>query len=631
MGSDSIDYAGVDSVGNIHKRFYLTLINPSSYKTSLAISLACVSAIAYLSSASIERMFIAIPIAYLLFKLDYLLLKRYPVAKMSKVYHTNAFAMLLWLSTLILSILLSSLSLTDNILLIEGMAFAIGLRISIFTSVFGSPLNYSIAISLVTPIILLIVIVQYDTLYALLSSQSVLFSACVVVLAILWCILADRAGRPYVESTFRLLQAYLLAWTDNDARAMEAIMEHKAYTARVGTKILIFKCNETGAEIGKVYSNNKNTMAYHSNGYYGNILLVLPDIHPGPFYPVGGSNLPSEISLKYTTARAHAITLHSISDHSLNLPSKTQLRRFLDSLDHKCIIEKGYRCTEPITVDSKYANVTAIAFGSAALLILSSKYGMEDIPMPVRYEVERYARLKGFKDIMLVDAHDGMGKHLGDEEVKDMIDTCKYVLDYLKSMEQYNFKVGLMHYNYTSSNDGSLSMLGSDSKSRNLKSYNSDIGSSGIYVCKIYVNNSILLITWIDANNVLSDVREYVVKRLKEALIDDKKSTANRYHIVLCTSDTHATSGKARNTLGYFPLGSITSKERLASLLVELSNKACTNAKECSYELAYSSTEVKVMGYEQFLHYSKALDNSLRITKVSIAVTLLLFIGMIIL
>jgi len=117
--------------------------------------------------------------------------------------------------------------------------------------------------------------------------------------------------------------------------------------------------------------------------------------------------------------------------------------------------------------------------------------------------------------------------------------------------------------------------------------------------------------------------------RLREALINGSKNMAKRYHIVLCTSDTHATSGKARNTLGYFPLGSITSKERLASLLIELSNAASINAKECSYEVAYSSTEVKVMGYEQFLHYSKALDNSLRITKAFIGITLLLLAGMI--
>jgi len=81
MDSNSINHTDVDAVGNIHKRFYLTLINPSSYKTSLAIALACVSAIAYLSSASIEIMLIALPIAYMLFRLDYLLLKRYPVAK----------------------------------------------------------------------------------------------------------------------------------------------------------------------------------------------------------------------------------------------------------------------------------------------------------------------------------------------------------------------------------------------------------------------------------------------------------------------------------------------------------------------------------------------------------------------
>ena len=43
------------------------------------------------------------------------------------------------------------------------------------------------------------------------------------------------------------------------------------------------------------------------------------DIHPGPFSPVGGSDIPHQI---YKTMNSSAMVLHSVSDHSLNLPSQ---------------------------------------------------------------------------------------------------------------------------------------------------------------------------------------------------------------------------------------------------------------------------------------------------------------------
>ncbi|MEM0442461.1 MAG: hypothetical protein QW450_04825, partial [Candidatus Nitrosocaldus sp.] len=127
----------MDSVSRIHRRFSLTLINPSSHKTSLLISLVCIGAIAYIVDADLLLIPLAVGIAMLLFRMDYLLLKDHPVAKLSKVYHTNAFAFMLWLSVLVLSILLTVVLGNHYTLLIEGMVFAVALRLCIFTSVFG--------------------------------------------------------------------------------------------------------------------------------------------------------------------------------------------------------------------------------------------------------------------------------------------------------------------------------------------------------------------------------------------------------------------------------------------------------------------------------------------------------------
>ena len=568
-----------DTVGNIHRRFYLTLINPSSHRTSLLIALACASIISYITTSSIELTLLALPIAYILFRLDYILLRGCPVAKVSKVYHTNAFAMLLWLSILSLGMILKP---AEGISLIESMVFAVGLRISIFTSVFGAPLKHSIPIALITPSVLgSITGITPDEILPDIPSN-ILLPSSVILIVIVWCILADRAGKPHVESTFRLLQAYLLAWTEGDPGLMESMMENKAYRARVRTKIL------------SLYMNSKRAD------------LVLSDLHPGPFYPVGGSNLPYDINMKFRGIeesghgpddkneyrREHVIVLHSISDHSLNLPSMTQVEAYLDSLDTRERIVEGSTCTEPVVVEGRYSYITGVALGSIALLILESKNGMEDIPMRVRREVEEYSSLKGFNDILLIDAHNSIGRHLNDEGVDDMIDVCREALNSLASMKQYEFKAGIEHIDI----------------------HGSDIGCTGAHVMIMHVNNSGVILIWIDANNALNGVREYIVDGLKRLY--------NTYKIVLCTSDTHATSGRARNRLGYYPLGTTTSRDRLASVLLDASKRASENLNSASYELSYSDSEVKVMGDEQFLYYSNALDRALRITKVSLLVTM---------
>src|SRR6476646_8902755 len=90
-----------------------------------------------------------------------------------------------------------------------------------------------------------------------------------VIISISWTIIADRAGRLGIKSTFGVLQAFLAAWTENKEERMEKISESKAHTEVVKTYIVKFK----------VVNSDE-------------ISIILPEVHPGPFNPVGGSNLP---------------------------------------------------------------------------------------------------------------------------------------------------------------------------------------------------------------------------------------------------------------------------------------------------------------------------------------------------
>ena len=147
-----------DSVSSIHKRWFFTLINPSSYKTSLIVYeltsaiIVCIYQLLTHDNGLAFGIDIAIAISVVstgIF-LDYVLLRGTPVNKISKVIHVSAFANLLWVMTIILGMVTNLiLAKTTDIsaYIIAGMFMAIGLRYGIFVSVFGAGTLRSIGVA----------------------------------------------------------------------------------------------------------------------------------------------------------------------------------------------------------------------------------------------------------------------------------------------------------------------------------------------------------------------------------------------------------------------------------------------------------------------------------------------------
>src|SRR5215212_2843816 len=193
---------GSDSVSNIHRRWVLTRINFSSYKISLTI-------------------FTITGTSFLIFSyfLDLYLLRKTPVNKISKILHVSGFSNLLWLLILILGYLtfvIFQKDLPPKEYLLEGMMLAIGLRIGIFTSVFGANLFEAIKTAIIQPIVFLFLIIPASIFIQIFFDVvAISFGLILIGLGIGWTILADRAGRPNLQSTFSLLQAFLSAWTEN--------------------------------------------------------------------------------------------------------------------------------------------------------------------------------------------------------------------------------------------------------------------------------------------------------------------------------------------------------------------------------------------------------------------------------
>ena len=578
-----------DDVSNIHRHWTVTRINPSSSRVSYTIWIACAVIIVVVShvynlQAGIESLVVYLPLGLVALLgshfLDYIALRGTPVRKFSKIAHVSAFANVFWSLTILLGIaadFVFSKSPPSMDYVIAGMLLAVGFRIGLFISVFGASTARGILVSFIQPLIFFFAFMPPSS-YHSIATQSYAgfaFGAILLAIVIVWTVIADRAGRPGVKSTFGLFRAFLVAWSENRVDMIEELIEARAHENVITTKVIRFSFAGDQA------------------------VIILPEVHPGPFSMVGGSNLPF---LLYERFSKRALVMHSVSDHSLNIPSKKEVEKYIKDLGQMTTTEKGDLCSAPVQVKINNSTSTGIAFGNTAMVMLSlAPTGMEDIPRSVSSELESFGAAIGFPDILVVDCHNAMGRHLDDSDRKDLIASAKQCLDQLKKQPQKHFSVGF------------ASLDDVDDRIDRTE----ELGQGGLAVLVINVDNKNYAIGWADSNNMQNTMRNYIVSKMN----------GDATMLEICSSDTHSTSGK-RTREGYFALGTTTSPDKIAAVYNQLCSKAIEMAAGSAFELACAQSAIKVMGKKQFEDYSTALDRSLNVTKIFVAITVASFIAM---
>lgn len=581
-----------DSVSVIHKRWSFTRVNPSSYKISYLISLLAGAVVIVLTCTSIFNVGTSMLLLHLALGLaamtgslflDFYALRGTSLNNITKVFHVAAFSNLLWALTIFLGIVshtIFSKTTIPSSYVIEGMLLAVGMRIGIFVSVFGTGITRAIFSAFIQPIVFLLAFVPL-TFYAYIVPiiTGVIYGSIFIILALAWARLADKAGRPDVKSTFSVLQAFLAAWTENSSERMEEIAEARANKEKVTTYI---------ARFGLIN---------------GQVSIILPDLHPGPFNPIGGSNLPY---LLYSEYSRNAIILHSVSNHSRNLPSKSEVDNYIRTLSQATVSSRCETSTVPFQTRIGKSTATGIIFGDTAMVILSmAPVGMEDVPESLRIALERYSSHLGLNHILVVDSHNAMGEELKKSDFEALLSAGKNCLKELINAPQYEFKVGFANMDDISCNPTRLK---------------EELGQSGLATIVFEVNCNQYVIGWADSNNMHNNLRDNVVTKLARNGIQT---------LELCTSDTHSTSGK-RTRHGYYALGNISKHEEIAEIYLQLSKKSIEKATSARFELASSVSMIKVMGKRQFDDYALALNKSMNITKIFLAITSAVFVTMLI-
>ena len=216
-------------VSKIHKRYSLTLLNPSSFYTSLIISIVVASIIVtltvsfYLESDDLIFRLIAVIGALLVTQL---IDSRFTKNKeYSKSLHMSLFGNSLWLLTIVSGFVASILISREQIpflFITLGMFLFASFRIGIFTTVLGASIGKAWLVCFIQPMAMFLALTPLEMWATVLTDyQALAYGSVFLVLSSIWSVLTDKAGRPGVKSTHQLVQAYLSSLSKDNPAEVE--------------------------------------------------------------------------------------------------------------------------------------------------------------------------------------------------------------------------------------------------------------------------------------------------------------------------------------------------------------------------------------------------------------------------
>ncbi len=520
-------------IENIHRRYSFTLINPASFYVSLTGSIAITAIISFLCFNNYIQnyeIFYHLPAAIgVLLAIQYIDSRFTRHKEYSKSLHMSFFGNALWLITIVGGIIGSAILSKEPTLFYVAVGALIfsSFRIGIMTTTLGISMKKACVLCFVQPLAMFFALIPIEMWSILYDVQTMLFGIAFLVVAVVWSYVTNRSGLPLIKSTHKLLQAYLQSVSQNDPSDMESIILETSKSSNISTSQIRFSTKD-----GKV--------------------------------------------------------LHSISDHSLNLPSQQDVQDYLQELSKSQVSTNGMTCTEPVTAQINKARAVGIRLDQTALLFLSlSPHGMEDVPVILKTEIEQMAKNRNFQHALIVDTHNAMGGEISQEDSQDLITAAKNVLDILITKTNHPLEYGYAN-------------------SQSMDIQTNDLAGGGIGILCLAFDQRKYFLCWADANNMENGVREKIVTHLKN----------NGCELVeMFTSDTHSTTMGVRNRNGYYELGSVTKSERLEGWCLSIAKQAEKNIVSGKFEILENSAKVRIMGSGIFEHLSRALDNSLKITQ----------------
>lgn len=331
------------------------------------------------------------------------------------------------------------------------------------------------------------------------------------------------------------------------------------------------------------------------------LALVLPGVHPGPFFPVGSYNESELIFHELRKVGVAGMVLHGVGGHERNLPTNDLAKRYAVEVARAAAAPSSGMQVGTIKGPLRFkmgpTQITALAFGSEVMTFLSNApYNTDDLEPAAVDEALSAARAAG-TELMLIDAHNSIG---GENSPQLDID-WKTILSATRDSPEAEFDIGVAHSSEVQFRHGS------------------DISDGGITVLVIRKLETNYTLVASDSNNA--------VIGLRQRLIDDLGAEHIEL-IELCTSDTHNSAARSLSDRGYHALGEDTDQAELVSTIKKLEKMAESRLAHGRVTTITSQLTLPLIGAKSIKDFaaltSEALDFAKGYAKIALASVLII-------
>ena len=363
-----------------------------------------------------------------------------------------------------------------------------------------------------------------------------------------------------------LFQAFMKTWAAGDSEDLEAVIADHSEKVRVTTRVLRFRSKT------------------------GDVFILLPGVHPGPFHPVGSYDLPGAIGRALKDV-GPVMTLHKPGGHERNLATRTDTDKY--ALEVKKLAESITPTRNralirgPITAQVGKAKACVMAFSEDVLLTISfAPFGSDDLDTTTESELVSTAAGLGL-DLSVVDAHNSIDHDL-ESPSSDDPGWAKLFME-MKAAGARRFSVAYAH-------SSELDFKGGR-----------DLTENGVALLMFQSEGQKWVLILADANNSVPTLREEVAKAL---------GSAGYILIEICTSDSHNLAARGLTVeRGYEALGEATPVASITSLVVRLAQLAEPRLSPADYGSAQAVSEVSVFGSKALNEFAYIIQASSKFSR----------------
>jgi putative membrane protein len=505
-------------------------------------------------------------------------LKEDLIFNLRRCFGLSFFSSLIWFGIFLIGSLITGfLGITDYWIrfFFLGFSGALILRLLILSITSFASFKISFLSSIFQPIVVVfpIFFIKYP-LNIEFSFQILSFFLIAIIIALLvvytFKYSMDSVGARFLGIPSSLLfKSFLANWTEGLVVPLENFFETLGYEKDVAVSSLSFKVNSKLKAV-----------------------IIVPALHPGPFNNLGSSLLPSLIQKSIQNKFDCVVSVpHGLVGHELDVASQLYNKKVVNTiLGFFKNLPLTSKATPFLRTQENDAKVSCQILGDCAFLTLTTApKTMEDLPPELNASIIEVAKKMGVSALS-IDAHNSMD---GDFDLETaIISLRKAAITALKKAiehEKSTFKIGAAA---VVPNDFTVEQ---------------GMGHGGISVLVIEVGIQKVAYVTIDGNNMVSGLREKILKALEDLGINDGE---------ILTTDTHSVCGRIRTSRGYNLVGEAIDHNALIDYVKQTTIHALKNMQPA--EVAFKTElipKIKVIGEKQISELTILADKTTEFVK----------------